>query len=155
MAEESKGPAKTQKNPVTSMTGMEMQGLTEKLKKHKVQKGIDESLNNMHSACEGHQPGMLKKAYLAGAKCAEEEVDSTDSSDDNPSLGGDDGRGKDPLEKIIDVIRRGWPNASEKAKKDYKGPERDYGDRDNYDVPDIDVYKERTKMTKHSPDITI
>lgn len=137
---------------IQSPIGMEMTAVIDKLKAHKDKKSMSDCLQKMNDAVNGTSP-FIKKAYFLGYKKANEDVSASNTSDNNPA---DDNPDKTKEEFVIDIIRRGWPDPLKKAKRDYKGPDKDdTNSPDNYDVPDIDTYKERNKITKYSPDITI
>ena len=138
---------KSKKLPVTSPVGMQMEQITAKIKQHKADKGIHDCLTQMHGAV-GNKSPIVKTAYEAGWKYAAESV-SEDSSTENPATN----ESKDEGEDVIKVIRRGWPDPIAKARKEYDGPDsRDEYDNDNLD---LDHYKEKAQLTKHSPETTI
>lgn len=141
---------KNSKIPPQSMTGQSMEALVEKLKRHKVQQGLNKSISEMNASLQG-QGGILKKAYLMGVKYAEESV-SKDPSSDNPA---GDNPDKTEEEKVIEIIRRGWPDPVKSMKNDpdVPGGREDKAPLD--DGYDREQAKKKAKMTAHSPETTI
>ena len=150
--------SKAQKIPPSSPIGMGMNSLAEKMKKHKVNKEVHSSLATMHMASSGvpldDKSKLLKTAYLAGVKHAEESV-SESSSTQNSALGNTD---KTEEERLIETIRRGWPDQKRQALADIKGETGTPHDEDvrlndfNYSYGDL---KDKARMTPGSPDTTI
>ena len=153
---------KPAKLPPSTPTGVDMANIVEKLKMHKSHKNMNEGVNTMSSVMAGTAPpeeGILKNAYYAGWKYAEEMMASEDSSQYNPADGNPD---KTEEEKIIEVMRRGWPNAEEKSMREYHGPganpwrkdgvHKHTEDGSGYSSADT---KARNQINNVSPDVTI
>ena len=144
MADKATG-SKSKKVLATSPVGRQMEGLTETLKLHKADKSMHECLTNMHGSIKSP---IMKTAYEAGYKYATDSV-SENSSTDNPAST----QSEDEGEKVIRTLRRGWPDVLEKAEREHDGPDsRDEYSSDNFDQGQA---KERSRMTKYSPETTV
>jgi len=140
--------------PPGNMTSAEMEELISKMKAHKLQKSVNQSISEMDSALLGKPPqsvsGQVKKAYWAGVKFAEDSL-SENSSEDNPAIEKD----KNPEEEIIDMIRRGWPDPQAVAKANHPDASDKREAKDD-DIAESEVStKDRLQMNKFSPKVTV
>jgi len=144
---------KAKKNPIASNTGMQMSKLMDHMKKHKSHKTMNECVSKMHGALSGVPvAGPIKTAYLAGFKYAEEEIAHDDSSEANPAHAKKD---KSPEEKVIETMRRGWPDKNNSSTIKDNKEDGELTD-DTYDPNlDLDTAKEKAQLTPHSPETTI
>jgi len=140
--------ASTKLTPISEI-GRNMAACSDKLKMHKGHKGLREKITEMASAVSAQSP-FMKKAYDAGAKYAEESLTNNTSGDSDSQISDNENES----EKIIDILRRGWPDPLAKAKREYRGPDRD---RDHAEKMEQDYYgyRQRAQLNSVSPETTI
>jgi hypothetical protein len=146
---------KAEKPPISSNIGLKMEELMARCKMDKSHKVQHDAVTHMHNSTKGVDMGeksmLLKKAYIAGYKAAEESM-SVNSDDD--SMGAAQGKKEEPEEKVIDALRRGWPDTLATARKNHaKAMDREQKGTDGADNGD-DV-RSRAKINKHSPEVTV
>jgi len=143
----------SKKRPPASPIGVHMNGLSERMKKHKAQKNVHEALSTMHMSISGHpldeNSKILKTAYEAGAKYAEETVSESNSST-NSALSNTD---RSPEEAIVETMRRGWPDPFKKALRENKNYtiNHEYQPGTYQERGDI---ARRSQLTRYSPETT-
>jgi len=148
---------KAEKPPISSDVGLKMEELMARCKMDKSHKVQHDAVTHMHNSAKGVDMGekslLLKKAYIAGWKAAEESM-SVNSDDDFSSTS----KEEEPEEKAIDAIRRGWPDTLASARKAQEKildkEDRSKDDGGDGVGNDSDNVRSRAKLNKHSPNVT-
>ena len=138
---------KPEKAQIISHHGTAMTSIIERLKAHKSHKSTHEALTNMHDSVLRRPPtegGMLKKAYEAGYKYAEDGI-SMNKDDDPNSVKGPANK----EEAIVDVIRPGWPNPLDSAMRTHNKMMNKQQFSESASVKDL------AKINANSPEVTV
>lgn len=136
---------KKSKEPKASTVGQQMDTVLAHLKHHKSLKSQHAALCEMHDAAAGRpKQELLKKAYWAGWKFAEENL-AINNDDDPTSTQG----AKNEEERVVDVIRRGWPDPLDKAMRTHNKIVNKQQFTESASVKDL------AKVNSNSPEVTV